>query len=64
VCVVMVSYGDCFAMGGFPGLCIGAMMYVCVVFCFWSIWGVFYVLGLMGELGWFGESTWRVLGCC
>ena len=47
---------------GFPGLCIVAMICARVVFCLWWIWGVFYVVGLMGEFGWFGESTWRVLG--
>ncbi len=32
------------------GLCIGAMMCVFGVFCLWWVWGVFCVLGLMGEL--------------
>jgi hypothetical protein len=42
---------------GRHGLCIRAMMCVFGVFCLCWVWGVFCVLGLMGELGWFGAST-------
>ena len=45
-------------------LWVGAIMCVFVVFCLWWVWGVFYVIGLMEELGWFGVSTSRVPGDC
>ena len=53
LCVVMISYVVCLACG----MASWSMYWshdVCIsVFCLWWVWGVFCVLGLMGELGWF-----------
>ena len=64
VCVVMVSYGVCFAIGrGSWSMYWSHDVCMCCVLFVVDL-GSFLLLGLMGELGWFGESTWRVLGCC
>ena len=52
MCAVMVSYVVCLPTGRASWFMYWSHGGCIFMFCMWWVWGVFYVLGLLGEVGW------------